>query len=241
MSITSDIQKLEPGELVWLYELDAASLGGPVLRFHPYNVGPLAFQGRTYEPWPVTARDFERTGEGQQPSPTLQVGNIGVNAATGEPVVGVISSLCLALQDLAGAKVTVRRTFAKYLDGEPTADPAQELPPEIYIVEQRIDEGPDSVTFELSGALTFDGLRLPGRPIQTTCAWLFKGGYRGPYCGYTGAAYFTDQDEPTSDPARDKCGGRVQSCRLRFAAQQGVTPVAAVINFGGFPAADRLR
>jgi lambda family phage minor tail protein L len=79
------------------------------------------------------------------------------------------------------------------------------------------------------------GQTLPGRQITANmCGWLKHGGYRGPYCGYTGTLYFTRDDVPTADPARDKCSGRVGSCKLRF----GET---AALPFGGFPAADALR
>lgn len=71
--------------------------------------------------------------------------------------------------------------------------------------------------------------------------WLWTGGYRGPYCNYTGSACFDKDDNPVADPALDRCGGRVSSCQKRFAAEQGVSEVAAIINFGGQPAADTLR
>ena len=51
----------------------------------------------------------------------------------------------------------------------------------------------------------------------------------------------TDFFETVADPALDRCGGRVSSCQKRFAAEQGVSEVAAIINFGGQPAADTLR
>lgn len=130
MSINDDVQGLSPGALVTLYELDLRDIGGDVMRFHGYQTGPVKFQGKTYSPWAIAAEGFERTGEPQQPMPTLSVGNIGKDA-NGEPIAGVISSLCYALQDLVGATVTRRRTFSKYLDGRPTADPLAEFPPEI--------------------------------------------------------------------------------------------------------------
>ncbi|MFX4794195.1 phage minor tail protein L, partial [Acinetobacter baumannii] len=48
-------------------------------------------------------------------------------------------------------------------------------------------------------------------------------------CGYTGAAMFTEKDEPTDNPALDRCGGRLRSCRLRFGENKPLP-------FGGFPA-----
>ncbi len=34
MNITSDVQKLEPGNRIQLIEVDGSKFGGPVLRFH---------------------------------------------------------------------------------------------------------------------------------------------------------------------------------------------------------------
>lgn len=248
MSIITDIQKLEPGDSVRLFALDTSNQGGPVLRFHNYNqAGPIFWKGQEYTPWALEARDFQRTGEVSQPSPTLSVGNIGVGP-DGEPVAGVIASLCLAMDDLVGCVLTVRETLAKYLDpanfpdGNPNYDPSQELPLEVWFIEQKLSESPEVVEFELSTGLAFDGRQLPGRQIVATiCPWKWIGGYRGPYCQYTGSAYFDGQDRPVSSPDQDNCAGLVRSCQLRFGAEQGVEPVAAVINFGGFPAADRVR
>ena len=50
--------------------------------------------------------------------------------------------------------------------------------------------------------------------------------YRGEECQYTGAAMFTDKDEPTDDPALDRCSGSLASCRIRHNESR----------FGGFPA-----
>lgn len=129
MGINADVQKLELGALVELFELDASEIGGAVQRFHSYTqVGPIYWQGKQYDPWAIQAEGFEQVGEGQQPSPTLRVGNIGQDEK-GNPLAGVISALCIHLDDLVGARVVVRRTLGKYLDaanfpeGNPTADP----------------------------------------------------------------------------------------------------------------------
>ncbi len=43
-SIYSDVQKLEPGALVDLFELDGTPIGGSLLRFHGYTqLGPLTW------------------------------------------------------------------------------------------------------------------------------------------------------------------------------------------------------
>ena len=239
--ITADIQALTPGSMVQLFELDATGIGGAVQRFHGYaQAGIIWWQGKEYAPWAIEAEGLARSGTGPQPAPTLRVGNIGQDAQ-GSPLPGVISALCLALGDLVGARIIRRRTLGKYLDarnfsgGNPSADPGEELPPEIWLIEAKTQESAETVEFELRSALDFAGQSLPARQIQANaCGWLSIGGYRGPYCGYTGAAMFDRDGKPVADPIADKCGGKVSDCKLRFGATKP-------LHFGGFPAADQLR
>ena len=88
---------------------------------------------------------------------------------------------------------------------------------------KKTSENAQQVTFELSNPIDFEGLRIPVRQISNYCAWE----YRSEECGYTGAAMFTDRDEPTDNPALDRCGGRLRSCRLRFGENKPLP-------FGGF-------
>ena len=173
MTINADVQKLEPGALVVMYELDATSIGGGILRFHanPHD-GSLFWQGQEYGLWPIHAEGFACTSD-QQPQPKLSVGNVD----------GSISILCLSYEDLVGAKLTRIRTFAKYLDavnfpeGNITADPTQEFPPEVWFIERKSGENDESVEFELSSALDFQGVKLPPpaprMPIVNGCTGRF--------------------------------------------------------------------
>jgi lambda family phage minor tail protein L len=232
MRIRYDIQTLEPGELVELFELDATQQGGDILRFHGHTqVGSIWWQGNEYSGWPIQTEGFARTGEGQQPTPTLSVGNVE----------GSITALCLYLDDMVGAKLSRMRTLGKYLDaanfpdGNPSADPEEQLPPELWYIEQKTEETNETVTFELASALDFNGTQLPRRQIvANVCSWLTFGGYRGPYCGYTGSAYFDRDDNPVADPALDRCGGRLTSCKRRFGENNPLP-------YGSFPAADLIR
>jgi lambda family phage minor tail protein L len=220
MSITSDVQQLEPGALVELYELDSSVMGGDVLRFHAHlQAGPIVWQGVEYAAWPIMAQGFERVGGASQPSPTLTVANLD----------GSISALCILLGDLVGAKVKRHRTLAKYLDGQPTADPTAEMPVELWLIEQKTAETNLNVEFTLSSVLDFSGRQLPNRQVVATLCpqeWA----YRGPICGYTGTAYFDANNNPVSDPAQDVCGRRLSSCKCRFGAD-------SPLPFGGYPAA----
>ncbi|PNQ48976.1 phage minor tail protein L, partial [Vibrio agarivorans] len=83
---------------------------------------PIIWQGVEYNAWPYQIEGLEVTGDGRAPRPTLSVGNVE----------GTITALCLTLDDLLQAKVTIHTTFAHYLDavnfdgGNPDADPTQE-------------------------------------------------------------------------------------------------------------------
>lgn len=229
MTISADVQQLEPGALVELFEVDCTAIGGDVMRFHGHlQSGSIFWQGNEYRPWPIKVAGFERSGDAQQPSPTVTVGNID----------GVIGAMCLALGDLVGASVRRRRTFAKYLDaanfpeGNPAADPTEEMPPELWYIEQKSGDVYPQIEFTLASPLDLNGQQLPARQIvANVCQWLVKGGYRGPYCGYTGTAYFDLNDQPVDDPAKDRCAGRIASCKCRFGAYNPLP-------YGSFPAAD---
>jgi lambda family phage minor tail protein L len=239
--ILADIQKLEPGGLVKLFELDATEIGGDLLRFHGYQKqGPIWWQGNEYAPWAINAEDFEITSDGQQPTPSLMVGNIGSDA-DGQPLVGVISALCVYLDGLAGAKVVRRRTLAQYLDainfadGNPEADPDEEMPQDIYRIEQKTSETSESITFELSNAMDFNGQKLPAKQIVAgMCWWVIMNGYRGAHCNYTGLAMFDKDGNATDDPAKDDCGGQVSDCKKRFGEFEA-------INWGSYAAAGLVR
>lgn len=226
MSIESDVQQLTPGAILELWQLDATSIGGGILRFQAQQDEPLIWQGNEYDPWPCHGDGFERTTE-QQPVPTLKVGNLNRS----------ITLLCGAHEDLVGATVTRRRTFAKYLDaanfpdGNPTADPTKEFVPELWFIERKSSETFELVEFELSSALNFQDVKLPRRQIiANQCPFV----YRGALCNYTGPAVADELDLPTGDPAKDKCGKRLSSCELRLWPDN-------VLNYGGFPAAGLVR
>jgi lambda family phage minor tail protein L len=223
--ITADIQGLEPGARVELFELDATNIaGGQVLRFHGYQqVATIWWQGREYTAWPIQAEGFAKTGEGAQPAPKLAVGNVDSS----------ISSLCILMDDLVGAKVIRHVTLGQYLDarnfasGNPTADPTQEFPADVWFIEQKSGETNEVVEFELASALDLQGQMLPRRQIiANLCSFTYKGAY----CNYTGGAMFDGNDQPVGNPALDVCSKRLTGCTKRFGEGQ-------VLNFGGFPAA----
>lgn len=231
MPIKSDIQSLEPGNRIALYEVDATAIGADRMLFHAdLQTGPIFWQGEQYDPWPIEADGFARNSS-QPANPTLRVSNID----------GTITALCLMFDDLVGAKFVRRQTLVKYLDasnfseGNPTADPNEHFPDEIWYIERKTLENNEIVEFELSSAADLNGAQLPGRQIIAgTCTWILRGGYRGPYCGYAGPPVADINDQPTSDPSKDVCGGRLGSCKMRFGESEP-------LSYGGFPAAGLIR
>lgn len=229
--IASEIQKLAPSAVIELFVLDTTNIGGDVYRFHAGTNNlrqRLVWQGQIYEPFPVQVSGFEFNGSGQLPRPKLVVAN----------VTGIITTLVLAYQDLLGAKLTRRRTLAKYLDAvnfpggvNPTADTTAEFQDDVFFIDRKTLENRDVVEFELAAAFDVQGVSIPRRQIiQNVCPWK----YRGSECGYTGTAYFNANDQTVASSALDVCGKRLASCKKRFGEN-------SELPFGGFPAAGLIR
>lgn len=227
-SVASDVQKLSPGSIVEVFTLDATAIGGSVYNFHSgankIN-SAIIFGGVTYAMWPIDATGFELSSQGTLPTPKLRVANI----------TGIIGALCNDLDDLVNAKLIRRRVFSKYLDAvnfpggiNPMASFSNRFPDEIWYVERKASENSIYVEFVLSSSMDVEGVKIPLRQVLTSCGW----GYRSPECGYAGTNYFDVNDQPT-DSARDVCGKRLVSCKKRFGEY-------AILNFGGYPGADRV-
>ena len=184
----------------------------------------IIWQGQTFEPLALEVSGLEMRSDGKASAPTLSMAN-NING-----IQGAVSAYCLQFADFAGAKLKVITTLAKYLDadnftaGNSTA--SNEAKEQLWYIEQKTSENAQAVTFELSNPIDFDGLKIPVRQISNYCHWCAMGNYRGEECQFTGAAMFTDKDEPTDDPALDRCSGSLASCRIRHNESR----------FGGFPA-----
>lgn len=228
--IETDIQKLAPGALVELFELDLTPFGGSLLRFHAGTNAlrqNVTWDGNVYTAFPIKASGFEFSGQGQAARPKLLAANIA----------GSITALILQYDDLVGTQVTRIRTLAKYLDAvnfaggvNPSADPTAEFPRDIFYIDRKTAETSELVEFELAPAMDVTNVMLPRRQIvQNICAW----GYRSAECGYTGTNYFDANDVPTT-VGNDVCGKRLSSCQARFGQY-------AELPYGGYPAAGLVR
>lgn len=226
MSIHAEIQSLEPSAIIELFELQ---IGADTVYFHAGTnalMQPVVWAGNAYTPLPIQAEGFDLSTGGKMPRPKLRIANID----------GVVSQTLLGA-DIAGSKVTRRRTMARYLDGvnfpagNPDADPTAEMTPDVFYIDRKTAETKAVVEFELASSMDVAGVKLPKRQIiQNSCPWRYRSGE----CGYAGGPVATVLDNPTTDPVMDQCGKRLTSCKLRFGE-------AAVLPYGGFPAAGLVR
>ena len=107
--IISDVNGLEPGDLIDLFELDmstgTASSSQPIFRWHSgfsETLQEIVWQGNRYSAFPIEASGFEWSGKGSIPRPTLTVANITT----------ILSTVLKTYDDLIGSKVIRKRTFA---------------------------------------------------------------------------------------------------------------------------------
>jgi lambda family phage minor tail protein L len=242
MPLISDIQVLEPGSEILLFELDGSEYGADTLHFHGHAIphtpeellaaGVAAdqlpaksiwWQGNEYGAWPLELDGIEANGAGVAVRPKLSVGNVN----------GRITALCLAFDDLLEFKLTLRHTLGRYLDarnfsaGNDEANPDEEAI-EVWYIDQKIHEDGSTVVWELASPGDVGSLSI-GRQMTTLCHWCLTGGYRGPNCGYSGP-YVDKEGQPTDNPERDACDATLgRGCVPRFGAGNALP-------FGGFPA-----
>ena len=224
--IARDIQELSAGSLVVLYSLDLTELGDSIYYFHAGTNElhtSVVWQGIEYLPFPIEARGFDVSSNGEIPRPTITVSNI----------LGTIGTLTRTLDDLVGAKVNRKRTFMKYLDavnfadGNRLADPNVFFDDDVFYIDRKVSENASLIEFELSSNWDVEGLKVPKRQIiQNICPW----SYRSSECSYAGGAVADAADNPTVEISEDSCSKSLHACTLRF-GQNGVLP------FGGFPGA----
>ena len=222
----AEIQSLTPGAIVELFKVDASGIGGSVYylcsQLNPLGAN-VVWQGTTYTAFPIAASGFEASTTGALPHPTLSVSNLD----------GLMSGLVDSLYDLVGAIVTRHQVLVKYLDaanfsgGNATADPTAGFADDVWVVEQKMAETADSITFDLVAASDAQGLMLPARVIQTSnCPSAYKNGDGTGMCPYAGAMPSCDHGLLT-----------LNGCRAHFPVVAGVAPP---LPFGGFPGAQAI-
>ena len=219
-SLSFELTNLTPSSMVTFFEIDisailkdkgiipdltveaqnigfapAKDVQDGILRFHNnikvFN-SYVVWQGKTYYPAPIQAEGFEASSKGVLPRPTLTLAS---QSETGTDQLALLKHEIRKLGDIINAKVTRRRTFAKYLDSinfmgasarstratgtlpdgyEP--DPYAELPKDIYFIERKSTENKNVLTYELASVLDLEGIKIPKRVIVSDkCVWQYRG------------------------------------------------------------------
>ena len=248
--ITSDYQKLEPGNQIRLLEIDGRSFGvDDILYFHGHNIAhseaeitaakgdesrlaakSIWWQGHEYKAWPCQIDGIESSTSGSDAQPSLKVANLDAS----------ITALCLHYDDLVQAKVTVHDTLARYLDarnftqGNVAADPTQEKV-KVFFIDGKSEETNETVSFTLASPMDLQGVMIPSRQLHALCTWCIRNQYRsGEGCDYSGKRYFDNDNQPVTNPALDVCNGTLSACKLRFGEN-------SELPFGGFPGTALIR
>ena len=234
MSIRADEQRLDVGTVVELFEIDASAVGGNRHRFvpGPWNGAPVTYDKVVYTPTPVALTGLGYSLAGPAPRPTLCISRL--NAAIANAAVGT--------ERWRGAKLTRLRTLARYLDGQPQADPERHWPAEIWIVERCASATKGEVVWQLASPLDLGGRTLPGRQIiRDSCAWRYREWNVSEEewddthaeCPYKGSNHFDAADKAVTDAENDVCSRRLSGCKARFPDDD--------IPFGGFLGVGRVR
>lgn len=236
MSIEEDKQSLSPGTLVELYKLDTTLIGGTEIWYFvegkKLNGTDVYFDGIRYEALDIEANGFEVTGTGQLPQPKLRLAN----------ATRLIAASVRDLGDLVGAELTRTRTFYKYLDGEPSADPSMFFLPDVFRIEQKTVHSKYEIEWKIAAVIDQQGRTLPGRQVlRNSCGHSYRYydvgvpgfDYTLATCPYNGSSYFDDQGNVVAE-ASDKCGKRLSDCKLRYTNGDALP-------FWGFPGVSRAR
>ena len=190
---------VEPTALIELFTLyyDYQNDSQAQINFHGGTngvAGKIIFNGQEYLPIPVESEGFEILGDQRLPRPKIRVSNAGL----------YVSSLLRKYNNLNGAKVIRKRTFAKFLDdanfpggANPfgTANPNAKMPDDKYFISRKTSENKLSVEFELVSSLELENVEIPARKVSARyCPFI----YRGYGCRYGHNARLDSHDRPVA-------------------------------------------
>ncbi|MHC1728582.1 MAG: phage minor tail protein L [Syntrophobacteraceae bacterium] len=172
--LSEDQQKLDVGDYIVLYMLDARALGDDVHYFTQNVFSDRIVQWRNineppgivdYTPIDIEATGFEVTGQGTLPTPTFSISNVGM------ALLGAV----ITWNGLLGALVYRYRTLKKYLVGEPGQDLTAYWPPDIYEIERKIEQNKFKVSWELKALLDNEGRKIPRRQaLRDACEHRYR-------------------------------------------------------------------
>lgn len=215
--IRSSINSLSPGQLIDLWEVDCTDIGGSIYRFTPNTTESgtsVYLNGVEYLPLEVEIEGLEYKSDGQQPRPTIKIGNINQT----------FTAAIVSLDDMVGAKLTRRRTFRQFLDDGEEADSSVQFPADVFFVERKKSHNPLYIEWELVSIIDQAKVSIPRRQvIRDICTHRYREwdattstfDYTKATCPYTGDATYDEFGDATTSGG-DACGKRVYDCELRY-------------------------
>lgn len=156
--VIPDLEKAVISPFIELFSLDATMIGGSIYYFTPSKPGVgnfLQYNGIQYSFIPIEFSGLDYATNGQQPRPMIKISNVSK----------VLLGAVIALGDLVGSKLSRIRTFEKYLDGQPTANPNQHLPIETFYVGVKKAHNKTMMEFELVSAFEKAQIKIPKEQI----------------------------------------------------------------------------
>ena len=229
------------GARVELIDIDLTDRGGVVLHLVPAPLlsfvggsvatSSVTWRGNIYTPHPFETDGWEWSGDGEAPTPKFRTANVDLS----------FTGLNIQYNDLVGATLTRWRTFDKFLDGKPDADPDSHYQVDIFNIDRKSIQNKTIVEYELASPIDQQGVLLPSDQVnKNACQWTYRfwDGNEFDYtkvigCPYVGTNLFDADGNATSVPGLDVCGKRVSDCKKRFPT--GSLP------FGGFPGVAQIK
>jgi lambda family phage minor tail protein L len=177
-TVTAIVSQSITGSNTVSFNVNSVSANPTVYLFHAgnnmKNSGDIIWQSNTYSRMPCKAEGFKYSGKGKLPRPTISFSNL---LGTITAIIQLTNNATpLPFTDLAGAKITRRRTLARFLDEANfpsnvnpykvgSVDPTAEMPQEIYFIDRKIVENRDIVQFELVSTFDLIGIAAPKKLV----------------------------------------------------------------------------
>lgn len=161
MTIQTDILQPVLPALIKLFDIDATAITGTVYRFTEMtnNGAAVVWGGNTYSPFPIKIEGMAATSTGAPARPRLSVSAID----------GVFGFLVAQHEDMTGALLIYRETFATYLGTSIS------MPPSTYTLSKKLDDNKTGIIFELKSYLDVENKWLPARQMLRDGALSFPG------------------------------------------------------------------
>lgn len=147
------------GAFVDLFHIDLTPIGvSQHFYLTPSSRTPIAFNGTTYNPFPISISGKDNTNTGAPGRVTMQVDN----------VTQMVASAVISYGDMVGGHVTYTRTMDNFLDGKADGGTQQSFPIQHYIILQKSAFSQQAIEFVLGTELDRPGLMLPRRQCLKT-------------------------------------------------------------------------